>query len=64
MYGLPITDHRELPVMTTDYAHVIMRSHIDCPTLACPVKRQAKRCLVDAGQLAPDSHRDRTAMGY
>ncbi|MBB5914301.1 hypothetical protein BJY24_003168 [Nocardia transvalensis] len=49
--------------MTTDYAHLIMQNHIDCPTLACPVKRQAKLCLVEAGLLTPDSHRTRE-MGH
>ncbi len=64
MCGIPITDHSEFPVMTTDHAHVIMRCHIDCPILACPVKRQAKSCLVAAGHLSPDSHRGHAAMGY
>lgn len=64
MYGIPITDHSEFPVMTVDYAHVIMQNHIDCATLACPVKRQAKSYLVKVGRLTPDSRRGSSAMGY
>lgn len=64
MRDIPITDHSEFPVMTVDYAHVIMQNHIDCPITACPVKRQAKSCLVKAGRLTPDSRRSSSAMGY
>lgn len=53
MYGLPVTNHSRLPVMTIDYAHLIMRTHLECPASMCPVKAQAKKRLVDAGQLIP-----------
>ncbi len=53
MYGLPITDHSELPIMTPEKAHSIMQEHLDCPVTICPVKRQAKLRLVQAGHLVP-----------
>ncbi|WP_282782430.1 MULTISPECIES: hypothetical protein [unclassified Nocardia] len=53
MYGIPPTDHSAVPVMTVGYAHLIMQTHIDCPSLACPVKRQAKSRLVEAKHLIP-----------
>ncbi|MFI6865302.1 hypothetical protein [Nocardia sp. NPDC050406] len=39
--------------MTVSYAHAIMQAHIDCPIVACPVKRQAKARLVQAKRLVP-----------
>ncbi|MGF6882544.1 hypothetical protein ABIA39_001486 [Nocardia sp. GAS34] len=61
MYGLPITDHRRLPVMTIAYAHLIMQTHLECPARICPVKGQAKQRLIDAGQLTPS---DTPHMGF
>ncbi|WP_433716138.1 hypothetical protein ACQP2U_20500 [Nocardia sp. CA-084685] len=42
-----------MPVMTIEYAHVIMQSHLDCQASMCPVKAQAKKRLVEAGRLVP-----------
>jgi len=53
MFDIPITNHRELPVMTTGYAHTIMQLHLDCPATMCPIKSQAKRRLIEAGKLIP-----------
>ncbi len=53
MYDLPITNHAVLPVMTIEYAHLVMREHLDCPATICPVKAQAKRRLIEAGKLVP-----------
>jgi hypothetical protein len=53
LYDLPITDHGALPVMTIDYAHLIMQTHLDCPSTLCPVKAQAKRRLIAAGKFIP-----------
>ncbi|WP_254206986.1 hypothetical protein [Nocardia alni] len=39
--------------MTIEYAHLVMREHLDCPATICPVKAQAKRRLIEAGKLVP-----------
>ncbi|WUI35319.1 hypothetical protein OG804_12250 [Nocardia sp. NBC_00416] len=61
MFGLPVIDHRRVPVMTVEYAHLVMQAHIDCPLSACPVKRQAKAYLVGERRVIPG---DRQFMGY
>ncbi|MBF6333880.1 hypothetical protein IU452_35855 [Nocardia transvalensis] len=61
MYGLPVTDHSKLPVMTIEYAHAIMQIHQDCAAASCPVKAQAKNRLIEAGKLVPA---DVPHMGY
>lgn len=53
MFGLPVTDHRTVPVMTTHDAHQVMQTHIECPSPACPVKRQAITCLIEARKMVP-----------
>ena len=53
MHDLPVTNHRELPVMTIEYAHEIMQRHLDCAASMCPVKAQAKKRLIEAGRLVP-----------
>ncbi len=53
MYGLPPTNHNRLPVMTIDYAHAVMQTHLECPVGICPVKAQAKRRLIESGRLIP-----------
>jgi hypothetical protein len=53
MYGLPIADHRALPTMTIERAHLTMQAHLECPITLCPVKRQAKARLVEAGHMTP-----------
>lgn len=53
MCTIPTTDHGELPVMTVDYAHRVMQTHLTCPVSVCPVKNQAKRRLVECGVLVP-----------
>lgn len=53
MHGLPTTNHSELPVMTIEYAHAMMQTHLDCPASMCPVKAQAKKRLIEAGRFVP-----------
>lgn len=53
LFGLPVTDHRRVPVMTVGYAHQVMQTHIECPTVACPVKRQARARLIEARRMVP-----------
>ncbi|MEV0107918.1 hypothetical protein AB0H42_16480 [Nocardia sp. NPDC050799] len=53
LFGLPVTDHRPVPVMTIDYAHQVMQAHIECPTTACPLKRQARARLIEARKMVP-----------
>ncbi|WP_280263448.1 hypothetical protein [Nocardia wallacei] len=60
-YGLPVTNHAAIPVMTVEYAHVVMQIHMECPISVCPLKSQARLRLVEAGHLAPA---DRPKMGY
>ncbi|WP_372494409.1 MULTISPECIES: hypothetical protein [Nocardia] len=60
-YGLPVTDHNAVPVMTVAYAHLVMQMHIDCPTGLCPLKSQARFCLVEAGRMVPA---DLPKMGF
>jgi hypothetical protein len=52
MYGSAV-DHREIPVMTVDYAHRVMQTHLECLLSVCPIKRQAKARLIEAGHLVP-----------
>ncbi|WP_228785610.1 hypothetical protein [Nocardia cyriacigeorgica] len=61
IYGLPITDHQRVPVMTITFAHSVMQRHIDCPVSICPLKQQAKARLVAAQRMVPA---DRPHMGY
>jgi hypothetical protein len=49
----PSLGHAELPVMELATAHRVMQTHIDCCTTLCPLRRQAKRRLVEAGHLQP-----------
>ncbi len=53
MYDIPVTDHSRLPIMTIDYAHLIMQKHLECPATICRVKAQAKQRLIEAGRLIP-----------
>ncbi|MFX0578020.1 hypothetical protein [Nocardia nepalensis] len=53
MHGLPVTNHRELPVMTIEYAHAMMQAHLECAASMCPVKAQAKKRLIEAGRFVP-----------
>lgn len=55
MYG--VMNHDRVPVMTTNFAHVVMRVHIDCALCVCPVKQQAKQRLIEAKHFVPDSAR-------
>ncbi|MEU6559132.1 hypothetical protein [Nocardia nova] len=52
-----MVNHGRVPVMTISYAHLVMQAHIDCPLCICAVKQQAKRRLVEAKHLVPDSNR-------
>ncbi|MCX0274631.1 hypothetical protein NLM24_28870 [Nocardia zapadnayensis] len=53
LFGLPVIDHRTVPVMTVDHAHQVMQTHIECPSVACPIKRQARARLVEAHRMVP-----------
>lgn len=53
LFGLPVTDHRRVPVMTVGYAHQVMQTHIECLSAACPVKRQARARLIEARKMIP-----------
>ncbi|AYF75785.1 hypothetical protein D7D52_20255 [Nocardia yunnanensis] len=48
-----VFDHSELPVMTIEYAHLIMQRHRNCLVSVCAVKNQAKRRLIECGALVP-----------
>lgn len=61
MFGLPITDHQRVPVMTIELAHAVMQRHIDCHISVCPIKQQAKARLVAMRRMVPA---DRPHMGY
>ncbi len=52
-----LLNHDRMPIMTVDYAHVIMQLHIDCALCVCPVKQQAKQRLIEAKHCVPDSSR-------
>ncbi|MEU6559299.1 hypothetical protein [Nocardia nova] len=52
-----VVNHDRVPVMTIDYAHLVMQAHIDCLLCVCAVKRQAKSRLVESKRLVPDSSR-------
>lgn len=49
----PCLGHAALPVMDIATAHLVMRTHIDCWGTICPLRRQAKQRLVEAGRLEP-----------
>ncbi|WP_084530527.1 hypothetical protein [Nocardia miyunensis] len=53
MYDIPVTDHSRLPIMTIEYAHAIMQTHLECLSAVCQVKAQAKQRLIEAGRLVP-----------
>ncbi|MEU6564799.1 hypothetical protein [Nocardia nova] len=55
MYG--VMNHDRVPVMTIGFAHTVMQVHLDCALCVCPVKQQAKACLIEANRLVPDSNR-------
>jgi len=56
---MSLLNHAAVPAtMSTGYAHRIMQLHLDCTVSICPVKRQAKMTLIEAGRLVPDTHRD------
>lgn len=42
MFGYSVRNHARVPVMLVGYARIILEAHRGCPTLVCPVKRQAK----------------------
>lgn len=52
-FGLPVTDHRRLPVMTVQYAHAVMQDHLECLSADCPIKRQAKARLIEEQRMVP-----------
>ncbi|MEV0249617.1 hypothetical protein AB0H76_23655 [Nocardia sp. NPDC050712] len=53
-HGLPLSDHSVPPEgLDAEAAGAIMRTHIDCPITACPVKLYAKTVLVREGRLRP-----------
>ncbi len=60
-FGLPVTDHRRIPVMTISHAHLVMQAHIDCPLTACPLKQQARDRLIEERRLVPGG---REFLGY
>lgn len=53
LFGLPVVDHRRVPVMSVDHAHRVMQTHIECPSTACPIKRQARARLVEERRMVP-----------
>jgi hypothetical protein len=57
MFGIPVTDHHRVPVMTVEFAHRVMRAHLECLVTVCGLKAQAKARLVEAGKMVPDSSR-------
>ncbi|WP_083872320.1 hypothetical protein [Nocardia testacea] len=60
-FGVPVTDHRPVPVMTVQHAHQVMQTHIECPAVACPIKRQARARLIEARRMIPG---DQEFSGY
>ncbi|AHH16838.1 hypothetical protein NONO_c20380 [Nocardia nova SH22a] len=54
-----LLNHDRMPIMTVEFAHVIMQVHIDCALCICPVKQQAKQRLIEAKHLVPDTGRTR-----
>ena len=65
-FTMGLLNHAAVPGgITTTYAHHVMQLHLDCSTDTCPIRRQARYKLIEAGQMVPDSHRDNAhAMGY
>lgn len=60
-FGLPVTDHRRVPVMTVQHAHQVMQAHIECLSALCPIRRQARTRLVEERRMIPG---DREFSGY
>lgn len=60
-FGVPVTDHRPVPMMTIQHAHQVMQTHIECLSAECPIKSQARARLIESRRMVPGA---RDFSGY